>query len=345
MSASQAPAKAPWGIVGLGTSLPEQRITAEALAASGTISAQELRSKVGFEARHQPAHDVSPWHLMVEASKAALADAGMAPDDLDLVATVGRARVEYLNWATGLSVIKGLGATRPQVFDMSDFTGGSMLSGLRLLHARMANDASIQAALLTFYQRYSDLCDPVGNRDPWTWPMGDGGGALVVRRGAPGPALLGTAFASEGRAARQMSIRILAIDEGPNPDGWFDQKWAHAKFYALRDAEKWWQDHRERASRRLPEVVRTAVQRAGLRLDDVARVQCGFLHPEVGEDLRASLGLGPEVRWHNAHGQLSGTELAFALRDLRQDASLRGKAVVLAAAHHPAEFGAAVLRM
>lgn len=334
------------GIAGVGTSLPDRRVTAEALAtASGRLDAVQLRSRVGFEARYEPTADISPWHLMVEASKAALADARLAPDDVDLVLTVGRARLEYLNWATGLSVMDGLGATRPLVFDMSDFTGGSLLSGLRVAAARFRTDASVDAALLTFYQRYSDLGDLRGNRDPWTWPIGDGGGAVVLRRGGEGPGYLASAFASEGRAARLMTLRILAVDEGPNPDGWFDQQWAHAKFFALRDADKWYADYRERAARLLPQVVEEAVRRAGLRLDDVARVQAGFLFPEVAEAVRERLGVGARFRHHNAHGQLAGTELAFALQELRRDASLRGKAVVLAAAHFPAEFGAAVLRL
>lgn len=339
------PDAAPFGIVGVGHVVPENRVTPEVLAQAGRIDAGQLRSKVGFEARFEPAQDISPWHLMVQASQAALADARAQPDDVDLLVTVGRSRLEYLNWATGLSVMDGLGATKALVFDMSDFTGGSMLAGLRILAARFRSDPTVDTALLTFYQRYSDLADPRGNKDPWTWPIGDGGGALMLRRGAPGPQVLGHAFASEGRAARLMTLRVLAVDEGPHPGSWFDQQWGHAKYFALRDADKWYADYRERAVRRLAEVIGKAVERSGLRLDEVARVQTGFLYPEVAEQLGERLGLGRKVHRHNAHGQLAGAELAWALDALRKDAALKGKPMVLAAAHFPAEFGAMVLRL
>jgi 3-oxoacyl-[acyl-carrier-protein] synthase-3 len=331
-------------IAGVGASVPAVRVTAERLA-SGALTAVQLRDEVGFEARYQPERDISPWHLLTEASRDAVRDARIPAGDLDLLLTCGRGRMEYLNWATALSVARPLGADKAIVLDMGDFTGGTLLGGLRVLKARFAADDRPSLALLACFQRVSDMLDGAQPKDRLLWPLGDGGAALVVRREGPGLELQGHAFAHEGRAARQLGVRYETIDEGPNPGSFFDHQWAQAKYYTLRDPARFLADVKERAARRLPEVVRLAVERSGLTLDHVARVQAGFLYPEVHEAVEAQLGLGRRFQRHNAHGMLAGTELGFALRALREDATLKGKHVVLCHAGLPADFGAMVVRL
>lgn len=336
-----------FGIAALGLAAAPERVTLEAIARATGSQAAMLRSRLGFEAAHRaPAgRDISPWHLLVEASRAALRDAHLGASDPDLVLTVGRTRLDYLCFAYGLAILKELGGKGPVALDLGDYTGGPLLTGLRVAAAKFHADERRNTILLAVHHRFSDLVDAQRPADLWHWPTSDGAAALVLRRDGAGPQLLGHAFASEGRGSGLMALRRETIDEGPDPTSWFEHEWAQAKYLTFRDAEAWYADYRERCVRRLPQVVEQAVRRAGLGMDEVARVQAGFLFPDIASGVRDALGVGARFAHHNAHGMMGGVEGAFALEQMRRDPALRGRAVVLCHAGTPADFGAAVLRM
>lgn len=327
----------------MGAALPEVRVTIDNLAGELGPEAVRLLREVGFEAKYVPEKDISPWHLATEAARSALSAAKMEPLDVDLVLTVGFPRGEYQTWALSLAVQKALGMSRAAGLDLGESTGGSLLAGLRVLRAKFATDARRQVALLLLPHRFSDMVDFTRPGGHWLWPLGDGGVALVVKREGEGCAILDHAFATDGAASRLLTVQSELADEGPCPEGFYDKDWALIKWFTLRDPDRWYADYHERASRRLPIVILEAVKRSGLRLEDVACVQAGYLYPEIAERLAASLGV--EVRRHNAHGMLGGAELGFALRELAATPDFQGKHVVLASACLPAHFGAMVLKV
>jgi 3-oxoacyl-[acyl-carrier-protein] synthase III len=330
-------------IASVGAALPEARVAIDDLASERGPEAARLLREAGFEAKYVPKNDISPWHLATEAARSALSAAEVEPLDVDLALTVGFPRGDYRTWALSLAVQKALGMSRAAGLDLGESTGGSLLAGLRVLRAKFATDARRQVALLLLPHRFSDMVDFKSPGARWLWPLGDGGVALVVKREGEGCAILDHAFATDGAASRLLTVQSELADEGPCPEGFYDKEWAIIKWFTLRDPDRWYADYCERASRRLPIVILEAVKRSGLRLEDVACVQAGYLYPEISERLAASLGV--EVRRHNSHGMLGGAELGFALRELAADSDFQGKHVVLASACLPAHFGAMVLRV
>ena len=332
-------------IAGVGTALPEVRVTTDRLAGERGEEVVRLLREVGFEAKHQPEDDISPWHLATTAARHALSAAQIEPQDVDLVLTVGLPRGEYRTWALSLAVQNALGMSRAAGLDLGETTGGSLLAGLRVLRAKFATDVRRRVALLLLPHRFSDMVDLTRPGDRWLWPLGDAGVALVVKREGDGLAILDHAFATDGAAARLLTVQCEVADEGPCPEGFYEKEWALIKWFTLRDPDRWYADYHERAGRHLPAVILEAVKRSRLRLEDVACVQAGYLYPEIAEHLAARLGPGLELRRHNAHGMLGGAELGFALPELAADPRVQGKHVVLASACLPAHFGAMVLRI
>ena len=327
-------------IAGIGTAAAE-RVPVEAVAAGGAEAA-ELRAAVGLEARHAPEGDISPFQLALDASHAALDAAGLAPSDLDLILHVGRMRVEYFTWGLSLAIAKELGHRTPLCLDVSEFTGPSLVAGLRLLGAKFRADERLSTALLVFPHRFSDFVDLGVPQDRWLWPLSDGAGALLVRRGDGPETPLACAFASDGTAARSIGLRTEVVDEGPEPDGFFSHDWALAKYYFLRDAAAWAPQHEARVAERLADTIQRAAAHAGLGVDELAVVQAGFPYPQVTERIREQLDLGDRLLAHNAHGMMGGAELAFALRALVADPALRGRPLALAGFGLPAHFGAII---
>jgi 3-oxoacyl-[acyl-carrier-protein] synthase III len=325
-------------IAGIGTATAEQ-LPAEAIGAS-SVDAAELLATVGFEARHAPERDISPFQLGVGASRAALQAAGVTPAEVELILHVGRVRIEYFTWGLSLAIAKELGHLTPRCLDVSEFTGPSLVAGLRLLGSKFHADERLGTALLVFPHRFSDLVDTGAPEDRWLWPLSDGAGALVVRRGHGPGTPLGSAFASDGTAGRGIGLRTEVVDDGPDPDGFFGHQWALAKYYFLRDPEGWRVKFQARVAERLADTVERATARAGLTLDDLTVVQTGYLYPTMAEQLRQRLGVGPRLRTQNAQGMMGGAEMAFALQGLMADPALRGTPVTLAGFGLPAHFGA-----
>ena len=327
-------------IASIGTAAAE-RVTVEALAAD-RLDPAELRATVGLEARHAPPRDITPFQLAVDASRAALAPAGLAPQDIDLIVHVGRMRVEYFTWGLSLAIAKELGHPTPLCLDVTEWSGPSLVAGLRLLDAKFRADDRLRTALLVFPHRFSDFVDLETPEDRWLWPLSDGAGALAVRRGNGPGTPLGYAFASDGTAARQIGIRTEVVDDGPEPDGFFQHEWALAKYYFVREPSRWAEHLELRVAEQLADTIERAAARAALELGDLRAVQTGFLYPSLAERLRDRLGLGRRLRVHTAHGMMGGAELAFALPELIADPNLRDTPVALAGFGLPAHFGAII---
>jgi hypothetical protein len=151
--------------------------------------------------------------------------------------------------------------------------------GRPLLDAKFRADDRLSTALLAFPHRFGDFVDLDVPEDRWLWPLGDGAGALVVRRGDGPGSPLGYAFASDGTAARGIGLRTEVVDDGPEPDGFFTHEWTLAKFYFVREPARWPLELEERVAERLGDTIEQAAARAGLAVDDLALVQTGFLYP------------------------------------------------------------------
>ena len=329
-------------IAGIGTAAAS-RVPVEALATVGADAAG-LRAAVGLQARHAPSHDVAPVQLAVDASRSALQTAGVAATELDVIVQVGRMRIEYFTWGLSLAVAKELGHLTTRCLDVTEFTGPSLVAGIRLLDAKFRVDDRLHNALVVFPHRFSDFVDVEDYAGRWLWPLGDGAGALVVRRGDGVGTPLGHAFASDGTAGRAIGLRTEVVDDGISPDDFFSHEWALAKYYFLRDPVGWPHQFEQRAAERLAETLDLASQRAGLRLADLAVVQTGFLYPGVEQRLRERLSLG-RLHVHNAHGLMGGAEIAFVLQELTREQGLRGTNVALAGFGLPASFGAIIVAL
>jgi 3-oxoacyl-[acyl-carrier-protein] synthase III len=327
-------------IDGIGTAAAE-RVAVEALATDETDAAV-LRDTIGLEARHAPEHDITPFGLAIEAARSALDRAGLVSQDIDLIVQLSRMRVEYFSWGLSMAVAKELGNATTSCLDVTEWNGPSLVAGLRLVDAKFRADERLDTVLLVFPHRFSDFADLDAPEDRWLWPLSDGAGALVLRRGNGPGTSLGSAFACDGAAARSIALRLDVVDDGPEPDGFFHHEWALAKYYFVRDLDDWPRQLETRIVGRLADTIERATERAALDLDDLGAVQTGFLYPCVAERLRQRLGLGSRLRVHTRHGMMGGAELAFALPGLMVDPALRGKPIALAGFNLPAHFGAII---
>lgn len=162
-------------IKGVGSYLPEQVVTNEALSERVDTSDSWIRERTGIGQRHIAAEGQYTSDLGIEAAKRALEHAGMNASDIDLI-VVATATPDYTFPATATIIQNGLGIKHGAAFDIQAVCSG-FIYGLNVVDALLKNGTG-KNALLIGAETFSRILDW---EDRGTCVLfGDGAGACVI---------------------------------------------------------------------------------------------------------------------------------------------------------------------
>ena len=201
-------------IIGCGAYLPKGVLTNAELARKVDTSDEWIRSRTGIERRHIAADGETTSDLALHAAKAALADAKIGVEELDLVIVATTTPDEtFPSVATRIQA--RLGMTRGAAFDVQAVCSG-FIYGLAVAD-NFIKAGQARTVLLIGAETMSRLMD-------WTDRttcvlFGDGAGAIVLRagEGSGKPSdrgALNTKLYSDGRLHD-----LLYVDGGPSTTG------------------------------------------------------------------------------------------------------------------------------
>src|SRR5262245_5348746 len=122
-------------IVGSGSHIPPNRVTNDMMARLMDTSDEWIRERSGVEARHYVDPGVGTSDLGVEAARTALAGAGLAPEDVDLVVFATMTPDHYFP-GSGALLQQKLGLRSVPCFDIRQQCTG-FLYGLQLADAQI----------------------------------------------------------------------------------------------------------------------------------------------------------------------------------------------------------------
>ena len=168
-------------IIGSGGYLPPRVVSNDALAADLATRQVEtsdewIVTRTGIRQRHIAEPGTRTSELAIHAARAALDDAGVAPDDIDLI-IVATSTPDYVFPSTACLVQAGLGASGGAAFDVQAVCSG-------FVYALTTADAYIQAgrattALVIGAEVFSSILD-WSDRSTCVL-FGDGAGAVVLQ--------------------------------------------------------------------------------------------------------------------------------------------------------------------
>jgi len=200
--------------VGCGAYLPERILTNDDIAKTLDTSDDWISQRTGIKQRHIAADGEMTSDLGVKAALAALADAGLTPDDLDMIVCATSTPDETFP-ATATRIQAKLGCTRGAAFDVQAVCSG-FVYGLAVannfIRARQAEKVLVIGA-----ETFSRILDW---EDRGTCVLfGDGAGALLLQasdgNGNSGDrGILSTHLYSDGR-----HHDALYVDGGPSSTG------------------------------------------------------------------------------------------------------------------------------
>lgn len=162
-------------IIGTGSCLPETVVTNDFLSTIMDTSDEWITTRTGIRERHL-VKDETTTSLAIGAAKQALAAAGVAPAELDLI-IVGTVSGDHVTPSTACEVQAGLGAVNAAAFDINAACSG-FLFGLHTVNAYIRS-GMCKTALVIGAESLSRIMD--WNDRSTCVLFGDGAGAAVVR--------------------------------------------------------------------------------------------------------------------------------------------------------------------
>jgi 3-oxoacyl-[acyl-carrier-protein] synthase-3 len=199
------------GIIGIGTALPERRVTSAELGARVGVSAEWIERRTGIRERRHATPTERVSDLASSAGRIALQDAGLDAAELDmlLVATVA---ADEITPGTAPIVAHELGATRAAAIDVGAACAGS-IAALAIATSQVESGRA-RHVLVIGAEILSRFIDADDRR---TAPLfGDGAGAMLVSLDADGeigPFVLGS-DGGRAQAIRATRARGLLEMEG-----------------------------------------------------------------------------------------------------------------------------------
>jgi 3-oxoacyl-[acyl-carrier-protein] synthase-3 len=189
------------GIAGTGFYVPERIVTNADLEKTLETSDEWIRSRTGIRERRIAAPDQAASDLGLEAARRALADAGVAPETLDLV-IVATASPDMVFPATACIIQGKLGATQAGAFDLTAVCSGfsyALTTGMQAIAAGEAERVLVVAA-----EKFSSLLD--WHDRATAVLMGDGAGAVVLTADAPRGEILASVLGADSTGLEQLCI-------------------------------------------------------------------------------------------------------------------------------------------
>ena len=186
-------------IIGTGSCLPEAIVTNDYLSTIMDTSDEWISSRTGIKERHWVKEETTA-SLSLEAGRRALAEAGVAPEELDMI-IVGTLTGDYITPSTACEVQAGLGAVNAVAFDINAACAGFLFS-LHTVNAYI-QCGMCRTALLIGAETLSRIMD-WGDRSTCVL-FGDGAGAAVVQAQEGG--LIAYDQGSDGEKGKYLACR------------------------------------------------------------------------------------------------------------------------------------------
>jgi len=186
-------------IIGTGVYLPEKMVTNRDLEKIVDTSDEWIYSRTGMRERHIARADQATSDLASEAAKAALADAGVSAEDVDLL-IVATLSPDMFFPSTACFVQDKIGAKNAYCYDLGAACSGSLYA-LETAKNQIACGA-VNTALIIGAEKMSTFIDW---KDRNTCVLfGDGAGAMVLRATGAKHGIMKGVFGSDGSLAHQL---------------------------------------------------------------------------------------------------------------------------------------------
>lgn len=243
-------------VTGWGKYLPARVMRNAELAEMVDTTDEWIQARTGIRERRIAAPEETTCSLSVNAARAALDEAGVRPEDLDLI-IVATCTPDYSNMPATASLVQhALGAPRAGAFDLnavcSGFVYGLATGSQFILSGAHKTVLVVGADVFTRILDWTDRSTCV--------LFGDGAGAVILQASDKPGGLLSFVLGSDGSGACSLFVPAGGSRQPTSAETVAD----HGHYVKMQGREVF-----KFATRVMPESVLQALQAANLSIDDM----------------------------------------------------------------------------
>jgi 3-oxoacyl-[acyl-carrier-protein] synthase-3 len=290
-------------IVGWGMAVPENRMTNDDLAAFIDTDDEWIVSRTGIRERRIATDRDTTSTLAFRAAQAALDEADVLPEDLDLI-IVATSTAENTFPSTANQVQAALNATRAGAFDLSAACAG-FIYGVNMA-AQAIRSGSIRHALVIGSETMSRIVD-WSDRSTCIL-FGDGAGAVVLQASDIEGGVLSAVLRSDGSGADLLHAPGVGSLDTPNAPT--SENGRRLMKLSMNGGEVF-----KFATRVINESLLQAVQGAGLTLGDLRLIVPHQANTRILQSAARSLRIDESLFFTNIerYGNTSAASIPIAL--------------------------------
>ena len=321
-------------VVGTGFYVPERVMTNEDFARIVNTNDDWIVQRTGMKERHIAENHQATSDLAVEASRAAIADAGLTAADIDLVICATITADNTLP-STACWIQHRLGCGNAGAYDLTAACSGHLYA----LGQARANILSGQArtVLVVSGETLSSITDYTDRNTCVLF--GDGAGAAVIQASdEPNTGIIYSTLYADGSGGDLMILPAGGSRRPPSHDT-VDQR-LHYMHIRGREVFKF-------AVLKMEELIEECMKSCGLTVDDVRLVIPHQVNTRIIDAATSRMGFPPEKVYVNIqkYGNTGGASVAIAHAEARSQGLLGpGDAAVLIAFGGGLTWAGAVIR-
>lgn len=324
-------------IRGSGFVLGQNRVTNEMISKITDTTDQWIRERSGIETRYYVEEGTTTADLGAEASKVALADAGMTPSDIDYI-VFATMTPDYYFPGCGSLVQQRLGMKTVPALDIRQQCSG-FVYGLQvadaLLKTGMANKllfvgAEVHTGFMPWTKQMIDyLLGRTATPPPkddvefgsrfrhLTVLFGDAAGAVVLTRSEK-PGLVGFALHSDGQYAEQLYVPSAGMKYRPY---YTEAHFKEGRFVPYMEGKVVFRT----AVQRMPEAVREVCAANGCKVEDIDLLIAHQANLRINEAAQRALGLADSKVYNNIqkYGNTTAATIPIALDECRKSGRIK----------------------
>ena len=321
-------------LLGTGMYVPERVMTNEDFARIVSTNDEWIVQRTGMKERRLAEHDQATSDLAIAASRAALADAGVTPDQVDLVICATITADNTLP-STACWIQDRLGCKRAGAFDLTAACSGHIYSLAQARAAILSGQA--RTVLVTSAEILSSITDYT---DRSTCVLfGDGAGAAVIQASdQPNTGLLYTTTYADGAGGELMLLPAGGSRRPPSHET-VDQR---LHYMQIRGREVF-----RFAVEKMEALIDECLKVCGLTPADVRLVIPHQVNKRIIDAATGRMGFPPEKVFVNIHkyGNTGGASVAIAHDEARRQGVLGpGDVAILIAFGGGLTWAGAVIR-
>lgn len=197
------------GVAGIGLYIPETKMTAKEISdkTKGVWSEEAVKNKLGIVSKPIPGENDGTQAMGVRAAKAALANSGIDPKEIDVILCMGEEWKEYPLTTSALYIQGEIGAENAWGIDVQNRCS-TTVTAIKMAKDMMVADENVNTIMIVGGYRNGDFVNYEDPQMSMMYNLSAGAGALILKKNLNKNLVLASHIIADGTLSRDVAVKF-----------------------------------------------------------------------------------------------------------------------------------------